>query len=395
MGKRNPRARWILPEVVDPPDRICYTVAVPNERQHIAAFKGALLNLASATQWADDEAHTAKQVALVWRDIFDNLCSHEPGEGGDCCMDEPCTDVNIPFDPDLDGRFTMHVIGGMFNVAPTYVRPGDVLTLIGASGVWRDGMLFVTDQSNWYRFDGGDYTDILTPAPTSATDILTEIPHMALIGRFDDDGTPYYWQLGAEFGGAVSITIPSSVDAGGVIFELFANGPFLSDSAYDLENFQPHGELCVVLEILRTCAQIFIDFESGSLSLFELILGTIVESSPIGEGAALESSEESPTAVEARIKIPLPGCGVEDYAFTYYRDEPTAVASSLYHWIARDEVGGIISSGFGPLSAGAGVVASLTVTVGLSSVFELELFWVTHFFTAETPTIFIDNVFVN
>lgn len=82
MNRRNPPAKWILPDVVNPPDVLCVTIRVPNERYYKAAFWGALLDLASAYKWADDPAHTAKQVALVWRDIIDTLeldtCPIEP-----------------------------------------------------------------------------------------------------------------------------------------------------------------------------------------------------------------------------------------------------------------------------------------------------------------------------
>lgn len=69
MSKRYPKAKWVLPDVINPPTRKCFTILVPNDVQHLAAFRGALLNLASATNWADDEAHTAKDVANVWKGI--------------------------------------------------------------------------------------------------------------------------------------------------------------------------------------------------------------------------------------------------------------------------------------------------------------------------------------
>jgi len=71
MSRRNPPAKWVLPQTVDPPERLCFKIEVPNERYHIAAFLGALQHLASAIYWQDDTAHTAKDVALVWRDIID------------------------------------------------------------------------------------------------------------------------------------------------------------------------------------------------------------------------------------------------------------------------------------------------------------------------------------
>lgn len=73
MATKNPRAKWVLPLVVDPTERLCAVVPVPNDVYHIAAFRGAMLGLASAYKWGDDLAHTAKDVANVWRDIAENV----------------------------------------------------------------------------------------------------------------------------------------------------------------------------------------------------------------------------------------------------------------------------------------------------------------------------------
>lgn len=72
MSKEKPRAKWVLPTTVHPAGRKCYTIEVPDDPMYLAAFRGAILNLASATQWQDDIAHTAKEVAQVWRDIYFN-----------------------------------------------------------------------------------------------------------------------------------------------------------------------------------------------------------------------------------------------------------------------------------------------------------------------------------
>jgi len=69
-NRRFPRAKWVLPDVIDPPERICFQIQVPNNRMHLAAFRGALLNLASAVNWQDDPDHTAKEVAKVWDKIY-------------------------------------------------------------------------------------------------------------------------------------------------------------------------------------------------------------------------------------------------------------------------------------------------------------------------------------
>jgi len=73
MARRNPQAKWVLPETVDPATRKCTTIQVPDDPQHIAAFRGALLALASAYNWQDDASHTAREVALVWRAIIDDM----------------------------------------------------------------------------------------------------------------------------------------------------------------------------------------------------------------------------------------------------------------------------------------------------------------------------------
>lgn len=67
------KAVWTLPVNVHPAKSVDWCIPVPDDPYYRAAFAGALLNLASAYNWQDDEAHTAKQVALVWREIIDSL----------------------------------------------------------------------------------------------------------------------------------------------------------------------------------------------------------------------------------------------------------------------------------------------------------------------------------
>lgn len=81
--RRNPPAQWPLPDVVDPVERLCVKVYVPNDPAHIAAFRGALLALQSAYHWADDPTHKAKDVALVWREILRSMGTDNWGCGID------------------------------------------------------------------------------------------------------------------------------------------------------------------------------------------------------------------------------------------------------------------------------------------------------------------------
>ena len=73
MTTKGSPARWQLPSVIDPAETVCYEIEVPNDPHHIAAFRGAMLALGSAYNWADDPAHTAVIVAKKWRDVIENM----------------------------------------------------------------------------------------------------------------------------------------------------------------------------------------------------------------------------------------------------------------------------------------------------------------------------------
>jgi len=72
VSNRYPKARYVLPETIDP-ERICMSIMVPDDPQHLAAFRGAILTLASATSWANDPDHKAREVAAVWDEIYQEI----------------------------------------------------------------------------------------------------------------------------------------------------------------------------------------------------------------------------------------------------------------------------------------------------------------------------------
>lgn len=57
---------WILPAVVDPPDRICVCIPVPDEPAHRQAFWGALTELGYQHNWQRDATHKAVPVSVLW-----------------------------------------------------------------------------------------------------------------------------------------------------------------------------------------------------------------------------------------------------------------------------------------------------------------------------------------
>jgi hypothetical protein len=61
---------YTLPDVIDPPDRICVQIRIPDDTYHKAAFWGALQSLAYWFNWDRDEDHTGTQAARVWKSII-------------------------------------------------------------------------------------------------------------------------------------------------------------------------------------------------------------------------------------------------------------------------------------------------------------------------------------
>jgi len=191
MSIRNPRAKWALPDVVNPRDRLCLKIEVPMERMHIAAFRGAIWNLCSAINWQDDPDHTAKEVANVWRTVYDNIkfCDNVPESNGieveDNEMnlrvkpDDPCIiqircgedDWQDWYDPRIciadgvvtnpspDGsleageckEFTATLRGNDKWILPIPVSAGYVVTISDTSGGW------AFDGVNWRCPDGRVY----------------------------------------------------------------------------------------------------------------------------------------------------------------------------------------------------------------------------------------------
>lgn len=249
MSRRNPSAKWVLPEVVEPPDVLCVTIRVPNERFYKAAFWGAMLDLASAYKWADDPAHTAKDVATVWRDIIDNLKF-------DTCPIEPAVlhgmevnfDVGIRIDCDCnvwvtccDGtekqlltanqvkdlisqpaggspqpapgggcqQYHANMPANSIWLLPTEVSTGDTIE-VSPSGATND-----PDQNLlWYCPNGDQFfagACVGYPVVVGGSDPLPSIAHMRLIARI---GTTYYDVLGSTF------TVPSGHASDTVTFQV-------------------------------------------------------------------------------------------------------------------------------------------------------------------------------
>lgn len=165
--------RFTLPDVIDPPNRICVTLYVPDDPIHFSNFWGALDELAQGNSWADDQAHTAKKVIQVWRDVLNKVtvdkCSIAPIAGisedfamplrvdCNCNVFVTCCDgtekqiltsdqvqalINGPAVPGAKQPapgggcqdYKILTNGHQLQLIPTIVSSGDVITLVSAKG---------------------------------------------------------------------------------------------------------------------------------------------------------------------------------------------------------------------------------------------------------------------
>jgi len=99
MPKQKP-LKWVIPEVINPDESVCFTVPVPNDIHHIGAFYGAMFLLSKPYAWADDPDHKALEVAAVWKEIFDNLERCMPEDWRIRLNPDDCTIIQ-QFDEDL------------------------------------------------------------------------------------------------------------------------------------------------------------------------------------------------------------------------------------------------------------------------------------------------------
>lgn len=236
------KSRWTLPEVVNPPGKLCFTIHVPNERYHIAAFLGAIYELAKPYSWQNDPAHTAIDVGTVWRDIFYSLTSSACDIPCPIPIDEMAVDMSVceqirynPATNKFEGLCcgVWSVISGQptggFALAPTAqgaplpaagggcqiyqgsldangqwlspapINAGDTIQIMSINGAWTDG------GANWYCptgtiFYGGLCT---VGSGVNGADPLPASPHMGLISKIA--GAFHY------LGDLASFTVPGGV----------------------------------------------------------------------------------------------------------------------------------------------------------------------------------------
>lgn len=83
--------KWLVPDNINPPESVCVQIQVPNDMKHIAAFWGALNELALAWNW-EDSFQDGSTVAYLWRDILETAIE-AVRNGVNCQMPIDCNDV--------------------------------------------------------------------------------------------------------------------------------------------------------------------------------------------------------------------------------------------------------------------------------------------------------------
>jgi hypothetical protein len=224
MGQRT---RWVLPEVVDPPGHICFKIEVPNDRNHIAAFIGAIFSLSTPYSWQNDDAHTAIDVGKVWRKIwFDlqrnncdcpnpetllieeldyqmSLCEQLRFQDGKlqalCCgvwediTGQPPQGIGGGSQPGTSPQPTpggcQIYNGDMGGAAPWYVptvvSTSDTLDLSNMSGLFYDAF-----ESKWFTPQG--FYFVIAPTPIQYFDAGSPLPSAAIGKLIVKIGSTYY-----------------------------------------------------------------------------------------------------------------------------------------------------------------------------------------------------------
>lgn len=252
------RARYTLPDVIDPPQRRCITIEIPDNIFHYAAFYGQILALSRAYSWGNDTAHTALEVAKVWKRVLDTLrnCENPPSCGGTSEGDEqlirqnptnPCLLENsingtdwcvwadlskcipsgtqpgsgTPQPAPGGGQQCYHAQMTASNkwLLPTLVNAGDVIQVTNAKGAASDGTV------SWFCPNGALFQlgACFGSGSTSGGDPLNTQPHMTLIAKING---VYYNVYNT------TLTVPGGVSAAAVEFQV--NDSSLSDNYGDL-----------------------------------------------------------------------------------------------------------------------------------------------------------------
>jgi len=322
---------YVLPDVIDPSETVCVTLHIPKNKFHLMAFKGAIWDLCNWWNWERDDAHTATQVAQVWRRVFRSMeftdCNQQPlsfadldmeseemaqltqevcDDQGNCLFQYRCdvcgswhtaatTDqVNAPHSPSA-GSPQPGPDGGSITVCSKLfanntlllsapVSSGDTVTIISADGSGNDG-----GEVQWRCPDGGTYFGGLCDDPAVSFpggDPVNSAPHMSLLLLVSGVYYPFY--PGPFPYTLVPITIPGGITAANAEFivndSAIGNNKGDYNICYKQVNNQP-GSWTRTLDF-RLSDQGFVYVPIGGVDYGSWIGGSGWQSTPYPPGGA-------------------------------------------------------------------------------------------------------------
>lgn len=238
MTRRNPPAKWTLPAVINPDGRKLIMLCIPDEPAHIAAFRGALLALASAYKWQDDPEHRAKDVAQVWRQVIEDEGGCLEFRQDDCHLymvvngietliynGQECIDANIANGTLAKANsgylgspaaqachtYTARLTPSQWFTIPVAVNTGDTILLSN----WQGGATDLGQLNTFWNCPSGtayalgQCSDTIRVPTSYGTDPLQTAPHLAVIGKI---GNTYYDIWNSTSGITPStFTVPSGI----------------------------------------------------------------------------------------------------------------------------------------------------------------------------------------
>lgn len=159
----NRRPDFQIPIVINPPERRCIQISVPDDEQHLQIFAGLIRQLSDWQRWQRDPLKRGTLVAQVWREVWENI----DWNGEDCmgCCPEPTNrrynsegQLEVSYDggitwslaPDADSRMS-----GIIS-PPLAGEDGDEKRCIGAAS----GMEYVKQNLIDDLSAGANYADI-------------------------------------------------------------------------------------------------------------------------------------------------------------------------------------------------------------------------------------------
>jgi len=260
-------------------------ISVPDDEQHIAAFRGVIGKLGTWQIWADDVFHSGKQLAAIWRAVVDNIreCPDplSVGFGGqleDCgmrlrispdnsciiqCFDECAQTWGDWFDvtkcapgavsqegpggtPDVGSQNCYDIVipGNSPWISPIPIQDGDTVDISLVGGGWFDG-------AGWYCPNGQTYVlGACTGAGvTSGSDPAPSLLHGRLIASTDGGSS---WQDGFNTSPVIAVgQAPTNL-------LLQMNDDSLSDNGGSI-----HLQVCITHNAVSTWSHTF-DFTLAS-----------------------------------------------------------------------------------------------------------------------------------